>query len=121
MAQEVEKFEVPGVTRWLLETRLLAEHGVSAKEGSGKPGGGPRAEKMRRPEVGPKMSNEKWSYFMTLWNSYRDACSLVGVKLLFQLNGCMDEFVREDHHNQFSGVEAKTEADRTCWCRLIVY
>ena len=55
--------------KWLLETRLLAEHGVSTKEGSGKPGGGYKQRKVGTPEVGPKISSQKWSYFLTLRNS----------------------------------------------------
>ena len=106
--QEVKEFSD---AKWLLETHLLAEHGVSTKKGSGKSGGGPRAEKVRRPEVSPEMSSERWAYFNTRWTSYRDACTLTGAELVLQLKECMDESLREDHHNQISGGEVDNEAD----------
>ena len=53
MPQEVEKFED---ANWLLESHLLAEHGVEPGVGNKKSS---KVEKVRRPEISPKMSTEK--------------------------------------------------------------
>ena len=103
-SQEVPTFDD---AKYLLESHLLAEHGVSNKEGS--KGSGSRPEKVRRPEISPEMSTERWSYFLTRWESYKEACGLTGKEILLHLKDCMDEMVREDHHNQFSGVEPDDE------------
>ena len=103
--QEVEKFED---VKWLLESHLLAEHGVEAGVGNKNSS---KAEKVRRPEISPEMSTEKWSYFKMRWEVYKSACNLKGDEVLLQLRVCMVDSVREDHHNQFSGIKVETEEE----------
>ena len=42
---------------------------------------------------------------------YKSACNLRGDEVLLQLRECMEESVREDHHNQFSGIKVETEEE----------
>lgn len=66
-----------------------------------------KADKVKRPEVGPETSEEEWAYFMARWEGYKKSCQLEGEELLNQLKECMEESIRKDHFNQFSGVELK--------------
>ena len=74
---KTEELEIE-VAKWMIDKHLQAEHEVKTEGGSGSV----RAEKVRRPEVGPDMSNEKWAYFLTRWEDYKKACGLKGAHLL---------------------------------------
>ena len=68
-------------------------------------------DKIRRPEVGPDMSNDRWAYFLTRWESYKTGCGLKDADVTGQLMECMSEVVREDHYRQFGGKKVGTEAE----------
>ena len=92
----------------LVELHLQSEHKLEI----GKPekGGGAKnkMDKIRRPEVGPDMSNDKWAYFLTRWETYKTACGLKDDDVTGQLMECMLEGVREDHYRQFGGAKVES-------------
>ena len=92
----------------MVEKHLESEHEVKTDAGNKNSS---KAEKVRRPEISPEMSTEKWSYFETRWEVYKSACNLRGDEVLLQLRECMIDSVREDHHNQFSGIKVEYEAE----------
>ena len=96
------------LAKWMVTQHVQAEHESRAEGGQT---GGVRAEKVRRPEVGPDMTNERWVYFLTRWEDYKKACGLKDGDTLLQLRECMEDGVREDHFNRFSGVTGSTEAE----------
>ena len=98
------------MVKWMVELHLGTEHKEEVKKDETK-GKVIRAEKVRRPEVGSEMTNEKWAFFISRWTDYKGACGLKGNDLLVQLRECMGENVREDHLNRFAGCEAKTEVE----------
>ena len=55
----------------LIELHLNAEHEIK----SGGRGGGSKVEKVRRPEVTPDMSSDKWAYLITRWKAYKEGCA----------------------------------------------
>ena len=94
----------------MVDRHLAAEHKEKA-ETTPSTSNSVKPEKVKRPEVGLELSEEKWAYFIDRWTGYKTACNLSGDDLLSQLKECMDEGLREDHFNQFSGVETGTEVD----------
>ncbi len=85
------------LAKWMVTQHLQSEHGSETAECAT---GGVRAEKVRRPEVGQDMTNEKWAYFITRWDDYKKACGLKEGEILLQLCECMEDGVREDPFNR---------------------
>merc|ERR1712082_380919 len=80
----------------LVKLHLQSEHKLdvdSKTEGTTKA----RMDKLKRPEVSPEMSNDRWAYFLTRWESYKVGCGLTAQDVLGQLKECMVDSVREDH------------------------
>ena len=92
----------------MVELHLLSEHEVETKEKATKQAVA-KAEKVRRPEVSPDMTEERWAYFMSRWTAYKKGCGLAGEDAVDQLLECLAEPVREDHYRQFAGVEVADE------------
>ena len=90
----------------LVEMHLLAEHEVETDKKKSKPAGR-KMEKVRRPEVSPEMTEERWAYFISRWESYKRSCELTDEDAVDQLLECLAEPVREDHYRQFAGVKEK--------------
>ena len=72
----MDKLEVE-LAKWKVAQNLQSEHGSETAE---RATGGVNAEKVRRPEVGQDMTNEKWAYFTTRWEDYKKACCLNLIK-----------------------------------------
>ena len=85
----------------LIELHLLSEHEVEAEKKVKT--GGPKAEKVRRPEVSPDMTEERWAYFLSRWEAYKRGWGLSDTEAMDQLLECLAEPVREDHYRQFAG------------------
>ena len=92
----------------LIELHLGAEHEMDVKD---KKEGHAKVERVRRPEVTPDMSEERWAYFLNRWEAYKKGCGLKEEGAMDQLVECLAEPVREDHYRQFAGVKAKNEKD----------
>ena len=60
------------------------------------PGPTVKADKVRRPTVTVAGSSEKWSYFVTRWQDYKDASKITGKDVAIQLLECCDETLRKD-------------------------
>ena len=87
----------------LIEMHLASEHEIKTG-GSGD--GGSKVEKVRRPEISPDMSTDKWAYFLTRWKAYKEGCNLSDSDAKSQLMECMVETVREDHYRQYGEAHA---------------
>ena len=61
-----------------------------------------KAEKAKRPELAPDISEEDWSYFEASWKQYKQATGLTGDDIVTQLLECCTEQLRRDHHRTFS-------------------
>ena len=53
-----------------------------------------KAEKAKRPELAPDVSEEDWSYFKARWTHYKQATGLKGVDVITQLLECCTEQLR---------------------------
>ena len=65
-----------------------------------------KAEKAKRPELAPDISEEDWTYFQARWTQYKKATGLKGDDVITQLLECCTEPLRRDHHRTFSGARA---------------
>ena len=92
----------------LVKLHLQSEHKMELETKSGAKG---KADKLRRPEVAPEMSNDRWAYFETRWEAYKVGCGLKDDNVVGQLMECMVDAVREDHYRQFGGTKAETEKE----------
>ena len=93
-----------------LKLHVATQHPGPARVKS-EDGNKPKPERPKRPEVQGDISDEEWLYFTARWTEYKEATGIVGAELLAQLKECMEEGVRRDHHRQYSGVTAGTEAE----------
>ena len=65
-----------------------------------------KAEKAKRPELAPDISEKDWSYFKARWIQCKQASGLKGEDIVTQLLECCTEPLRRDHHRTFSGAGA---------------
>ena len=74
----------------MVDLHLKAEHEVETKVETGKKTG-TKTEKVRRPEVTPEMSEDRWAYFKARWEAYKKGCDLEGEAAMDQLLECLSE------------------------------
>ena len=98
-----------GMAFKLVELHLQSEHKMEVVKPETGGGARNKMDKIRRPEVGPDMSNDRWAYFLTRWEAYKTGSGLKDTDVTGQLTECMVESVREDHYRQFGGSEVGTE------------
>ena len=77
-----------------------------------------KAEKAKRPELAPDVSEEDWSYFKARWTHYKQATGLKGDDIVTQLLECCTEPLRRDHHRTFSADGAATATETTVLTQL---